>query len=377
MTKRTLILLCSLLPSVCSCRIEPPLHLRQTVDVDVALELDLDVVALWQVDWEARWNFDWNTQILGELEYNEPESIRMYAYTRNADGEIASRQEYNFMGTSGRIRAVAGSYDFLFHNNDSEALLFDTTTDPYKVYAYTRVISPGLQLSTPIQTLSQKAEATKAGVEMKADSDPVVLQPDGLFSLFTPNQFISDDPADFEFIDGRYVIRVGGTLTPADYIWLIQIRLVNNNGRVAGSAGGCALTGMADGVDLKTNVSGTTTVTVPSEVYINRENDPDLMGARIVSFGIPGCNAYDSQSVAAAPAGEHFFVLNVTYSTGAYKNIHIDLTKEVRALPTGGVINLELDVDDFPPEGGETGSGGFNALVQDWDEHTGAVTIVN
>ena len=199
MTKRTLILLCSLLPSVCSCRIEPPLHLRQTVDVDVALELDLDVVALWQVDWEARWNFDWNTQILGELEYNEPESIRMYAYTRNADGEIASRQEYNFMGTSGRIRAVAGSYDFLFHNNDSEALLFDTTTDPYNVYAYTRVISPGLQLSTPIQTLSQKAEATKAGVEMKADSDPVVLQPDGLFSLFTPDQFISDDPADFEF----------------------------------------------------------------------------------------------------------------------------------------------------------------------------------
>ncbi len=69
--------------------------------------------------------------------------------------------------------------------------------------------------------------------------------------------------------------------------------------------------------------------------------------------------------------------MNVTYSTGAYKNIHIDLTKELRALPTGGVINLELDVDDFPPEGGETGSGGFNALVQDWDEHTGAVTIVN
>lgn len=360
----------------CGCRIDPPLHLRQAVDVDVALELDLDVSLLWQVDWEARWNFGWSARIMGDVDYIEPGSVRMYSYARNADGEIASCQEYNFTGTSGNIRAIAGSYDFLFHNSDSEALLFDTTTNPNDVYAYTRVISPGLQLSSPVLTLSQKERATKGSVEMKAESDPVVLQPDGLFTLFTPDRFISDDPADYEFIDGHYVIHVGGTLTPADYIWLVQIHLVHNDGRVVGSAGGCALTGMADGVDLKSNVSGTTTVTVPADVYINRDADPDLMGARIVSFGIPGCDAYDPQSVAAAPAGEHFFVLNVTYNNGAYKNIHVDLTEQVRALPTGGVIDLELDVDDFPPEGGETGDG-FNALVQDWDEHTGEVTITN
>lgn len=377
MKARRLIIWMMLPLFACGCRIDPPLHLRQAVDVNVALELDLDVVTLWQVDWEARWNFGWNARILGAVDYNTPGSVRMYSYTRNADGEIASRQEYNFMGTSGNIRAIAGSYDFLFHNNDSEVLLFDTTTDPNNVYAYTRVISPGLQLSSPVLTLSQKESATKGGPEMKAASDPVVLQPDGLFTLFTPDQFISDDPADYEYIDGRYVIHVGGTLTPADYIWLVQIHLVNNNGRVAGSAGGCALTGMADGVDLKTNVSGTTTVTVPSDAYINREADPDLMGARIVSFGIPGCNAYDPQSVAAAPAGEHFFVLSVAYSNGAYKNIHVDLTEQVRALPTGGVIDLELDVDDFPPESGQTGGDGFNALVQDWDEHTGEVIITN
>ena len=360
----------------CGCRIDPPLHLRQAVDVNVALELDLDVSLLWQVDWEARWNFGWNARIMGDVDYNTPGSVRMYSYARNADGEITSRQEYNFMGTSGNIRAIAGSYDFLFHNNDSEALLFDTTTNPDDVYAYTRVISPGLQLSSPVLTLSQKERATKAA-GMKAESDPVVLQPDGLFTLYTPDQFISDKMEDYEFIDGRYVIRVGGTLTPADYIWLVQIHLVHNDGRVVGSAGGCALTGMADGVDLKSNVSGTTTVTVPADVYINRDADPDLMGARIVSFGIPGCDAYDPQSVAAAPAGEHFFVLNVTYNNGAYKNIHVDLTEQVRALPTGGVIDLELDVDDFPPEGGVVGGDGFNALVQDWDEHTGEVIITN
>ena len=101
-----------------------------------------------------------------------------------------------------------------------------------------------------------------------------------------------------------------------------------------------------------------------------------MLGAKVFSFGIPDCNAYDPESVAAAPDGKHYFVLNVTYVNGTYKNIRMDVTEEVRALPLGGVIPLEIDVDDFPPEGG-TGGGGFNALVGDWNEETGSTTIIN
>ena len=103
----------------------------------------------------------------------------------------------------------------------------------------------------------------------------------------------------------------------------------------------------------------------------------DLLGARVITFGIPGCNPYDDQSVAAAPS-EHYLVLSVAYNNGTYKNIHVEVTDQVRALPSGGVITVELDVDDFPPEEGEQGEGGgFNALIGEWDEETGSHTIIN
>lgn len=378
MKARKYIILCLLALVLNACQIDPPLHLRQTMDLDVDLELDLNVDLMWQIDWETRWEYYWDTAIMGELGYKEPRSIRMHAFAWGADEKIASYQVYNFMGTSGNIKAVAGMYDFLFHNIDSESLIFDTGENIFDIYAYTRVISSGLKASSPVKSIRQKTAATKADEnEYAAADDPVVLEPDELFSMYTSGRFISDDPKDYEIIDGRYVIRIDGTLLPANFIYLIQIRLLNNNGRVIGSAGGCVLTGLAGSVDLRNNMSGTTTVSVPTNVYVDRATDPDLMAARLISFGIPGCNAYDPASVAAAPAGEHFLVLTVSYNNGTYKNIHIDVTDQVRALPTGGVITLELDVDDFPPEGGHEGEdGGFNALLNDWDEEVGGATII-
>ena len=374
MKARRLIAWCPLLLLACGCRIDPPLFLRQAIDLDIELQVDLDVDRKWQADWKARWIFPWNARALGELGYEAPASVRMHSYAQDAGSDVDPSKMFNFQGMSGRIRLIAGTYDFLFYNNDSEALLFDTKILPDDVYAYTRVVSPGLQLSSPVLTALQKRAGTKADVEMKAADDPVVLQPDALFSLSAPEQTVSDDPADCELVDGHPVVRFRGTLTPATYIWLIQIRLLNNAGRVIGSTGGCALTGMAEGVDLKTNVSGATNVTVPTDVHVESAADPDLLGARLVSFGIPGCDPYDPASIAAAPAGEHFLVLNVAYNNGTSKNIHVDLTDQVRALPTGGVITLELDVDDFPPESGGQGSG-FSAIMKDWDEHVGEFVI--
>ena len=117
------------------------------------------------------------------------------------------------------------------------------------------------------------------------------------------------------------------------------------------------------------------------DVYMNAAADPDLLGARCLTFGIPGCNPYDDASVAAAPAGKHWLVLNVAFKTGKYKNIRIDVTDQIRALPTGGVIPLEIDVADFPPEDTDPpideGGGGFKPLIGDWNEETGSTTIIS
>ena len=371
--------------SLCACRIDPPLHLRKPVEVEVEVDTHVDLDVMWQIDWEARWDYAWNVEALGPLGYVPPASMRLHAYTLGADGGYVAYQVHNFMGEESRVRVFPGVYDFLFHNNDSEAILFRSDTEFDDVYAYTRLISKGLQPSSLVKTLRQKEknptpaahDATRAGgVQTRAfDDEPVNLMPDCLYSLFTRGQEISDNIEDYEYINGHYVFRIKGELHPSTFIYLIQIRLLNNNGRVVGSAGGTALTGLSEGVDLQTGITSASVVSVPTDVRIDRTADPDLMGARLISFGIPGCNPYDDASVAASRS-EHYLVLSVAYRDGGFKNIHVDETDQLRALPTGGVITLELDVDDFPPEEADPGEGGgFNALIDGWGEERGDHTI--
>ena len=165
---------------------------------------------------------------------------------------------------------------------------------------------------------------------------------------------------DYIYVDGKYVLLIQGELTPASYIHLVQVNLKNNEGRIVGS-GGAVLTGVADGVNLMTKTGASNTVSIPTEVVMDGERD--MLGMRFCSFGIPGCNPYDQSSVTQS-VSEHCLVLNVIYANNSYKNISVDLTEQVRALPLGGVIVLDLDVNDFPPEGGEVEGSGFEALIR-------------
>ena len=371
--------------SLTACRIDPPLHLRKAVDVEIELDTRVDIGALWQTDWESRWEYAWDETSNGPLGYEMPASMRVHSYSYDANGEPVAHHIHNFAGLQSRIQLTEGLYDFQFHNNDSEAILFQSNGDFDDIYAYTREISKGLQPSKLVKTLSQKSGAVPASITTKAASeqtrafedDPVVLMPDCLYSLYMEKKEITDNLEEYEYINGRYIYRITGEMHPAAFIYLVQVRLHNNNGRVIGSAGGAALTGMAEGVDLNTDRTSTSLVAVPMDIRIDRATDPDLMGARLLTFGIPGCNPFDRASVAASRS-EHYLVLSIAYSDGGFKNIHVDVTDQVRALPTGGVITVDLDVNDFPPEEGRQGEGGgFNALVGGWEEETGSHTIVN
>lgn len=361
------------------CSIEPPLHLRKPVEVQTMMETSVQAQFLWQVDWQTEWTFAWDTAAFGPLGYSKPKGIRMHVYTLNADGEPKSHYTYNFSGLRGEAEIFPGVHNLLFHNNDSEVLLYRSDSELADIRAYTRVISSGLKTSKLVQTTAQKAAATKA-VEDEINEN-VAFMPDELFVLFDGAHYISSNLEDYEFIDGQYVIRILGDLLPHTFIYLVQIRLLHNYGRVTGSMGGAALTGMAEEVNLRTGITSNETVSIPMDVHINKAVDPDLLGARVLTFGMPGCNPYDSLSVKAAPDVKHYLVLNVNFSTGVYRNVRIDVTDQVRALPTGGVITLEIDVDDFPPEEVDPpvdpGGGGFNPLIDGWNEETGTTTITN
>ncbi len=366
-----LLLLCA---QVSGCNIGPELHLRQPVQAQIVLETEVNLNLMWQVEWEAQWEFAWNVASLGPLGYDEPASISVHVYPLDENGNHKSHYSQNFYGTTANMPITVGEYDLLFHNNDSETLLFSNEEELGTIYGSTRVISSGLKASSSVLTTMQKESG-----DTKADDilieEPVTLMPDGLFVLYDRGESISGNLEDYEYIDGKYVLRIQGTMNPATYIHLFQIHLLNNEGRVIGSNGGGALTGLAAGVDLDTRVSSRTPVCVPADLYYDRTKQ--LMAARFVSFGIPGCNPYDEESVANAPEGKHFLVLNITYANGNWKNIRIDVTNAFRALPLGGLIDLTLDVNDFPPEEGTPGSGGgFDALIDEWEEEHGEATII-
>lgn len=358
--------------AVAGCAIEPPLHLRKAVTTKLVLATKVNVDVMWQVNWTADWQYAWNVTALGPLGYTLPASMRLHIYTQDTEGLPMAHTVHNFVGESAQMDVFVGTHNLLFHNNDSESILFKADGDLEPVHAYSRQISSGLKTSSPVYTTAQKsAGMTKAD---DPEEEPVTLMPDGLFSLYDQDRKITDNPADYVYENGKYVLRIEGELTPATYIYLIQVRLLNNDGRVVGSNGG-AITGMAEGVNLFTKESWTSTVSVPMDVYMDKEQD--MLGARVLTYGIPGCNPYDAASVDAAPEGKHFYVVNVTYLNGSWRNIRMDITDQVRALPLGGVIMLEIDVNDFPPDESAGGGGGFNALIGGWDEEVGSTTIIN
>ena len=358
---------------VAGCTIEPILHLHKAVKTHVVLSPKINVDVMWQINWAASWHFNWNVSVLGPVGYNVPPSLRMHVFTHGPDGNPVVHTTHNFMGDSAEMEIFIGTHDLLFHNNNSEALLFQQENELSHVNCYTRKLANGLKPSTQVLTLSQKrAGFTKASDELE---EPVNLTPDDLFSLYHPDQVITDNIDDYEFIDGKYVLLIEGDLNPSTYIYLFQVNLVNNDDRVIGSAGGAALTGMSQGVDLFTRETWKETASFLTEVYMDKPQN--MLGAKIYSFGIPGCNPYDAQSVASAPEGKHYLILNLSYVNGSNKNICLDVTDQIRELPTGGVITLDIDVNDCPPDESAGGDGAFLAIIDDWDEQTGNTTIIN
>ncbi len=358
------------------CTIEPPLHLRRAVKMKIDVATPVSEDDLWQPDWKRLWDYEWDTEAFGPVGYPPLKAFRMHVFTLNETGLPKSHSAYSFNGHEGETDVFVGIHDLLFHNIGSEVTLFRSDDELSHVNAYTRIISSGLKTSSLVLTTTQKALATK--VEAEEINEQVAYMPDELYAFPDPSYSITDDTSEYDYSDGKYVVRLHEDLPPRSFIWLFRIKFLNNHGRVIGSKGGAALTGVAESVDMQTGMTATQVVSVPAEVRMDNKSNPDMMGVRMLSFGIPGCDPYDAKSVASAPKGKHWFVLNVNFSTGKYKNIRIDVTEQLRSLPTGGVILLEVDVNDFPPEDTDPpvdGGGGFNPLIGDWEEENGNATI--
>ena len=201
-----IIVLLALCAQASGCSITPELHLRQPMQAQIVLETEVNLNLMWQVEWETQWEFPWNVSILGPLGYEEPASISVHVYPLDEKGHHKSHYTQSFYGTTANIPITVGEYDLLFHNNDSETLLFKSEDELESIYGTTRVISSGLKASSSVLTTLQKTNGETKADEILID-EPVTLMPDGLFVLYDQGETISGNLDDYEYIDGKYVLR--------------------------------------------------------------------------------------------------------------------------------------------------------------------------
>ena len=362
--KHAALLLLTLLTMI-GCRREPELHLYDEADFDIDIpEIELSLDVYWdydiQYDWRAEWYYGWDEDD-GEIGYKTPTAyqVRRYhtGYVPYAPHTSKATPEYA-KGNTFHATYEWGFWDILVWNDITtidqvQSLGFDEDTSPDYVTAYTG--------PTPFSSRYQAPRYTHS-----------FWEPEPLFAAYTQAEEIQPDLKGFVYDEERkvYVKKVNLLLLPLTYISLTQVILHHNNNRVVGVDGSSNLSGMARSVVLNTGVAGEDAITVYYNVNLKyhckkKGEDVDIIGGRLMSFGICGHNANNiTRADEVKDNNHHFMDVTMTFNNGTDSTFVFDVTDQVRKRYKGGVITVELDMDTIPIP---TRSGGsaFNAVVEE------------
>ena len=163
-------------------------------------------------------------------------------------------------------------------------------------------------------------------------------------------------------------------LEPLTYIYLPQVILHNNKGRVTSVPGTANLSGMARSTNLNTGIAGKDAIAVNFNMRLknNREWENneivDIIGGRLMTFGICGQNGNRvSRAEENIDSEHHYLDVMMQFYNGMDSTLVFDVTDQVRKHYKGGVITVELNMDTVPiPQ--RSGGSGFNAVVIDYVE---------
>ena len=373
--KKLLIIPMVLLLVFAGCKREPVLHLYEAADVDFNLPIiDLALEVYWdyemsydvRYEWEAEWYYGWDAideEIFGELGYTTPSvfNLRRYYTGETPYAPHTSVQNDVIYGSNFQGRYNWGFWDMLIWNDINtidgvQSLNFDESASLDYVTAYTNMTMQSSRYHAPRYTRSFYA-------------------PEPLFAAYS--QAIEIDPSlkGFEYDAERnvYVRRLNMVLEPVTYIYLTQVILHNNNGRVTSVDGSSNLSGMARSVVLNTGVAGSDAITVYYNTRFKKDCHKDqevvdIIGGRLMTFGICNLNANR-----VSRAGEvkddirHYMDCTMQFNNGMDSTFVFDVTDQVRKLYKGGVITVELNMDTIPiPQ--RSGGSGFDAVVKDTED---------
>lgn len=375
MKKLFVILVGLLLLTFIGCKREPVLHLYDTIEVDFDLPIiDLSLEVYWDYemsydvhyDWRAEWYYGWDEidqEIFGELGYTQPSvfNLRRYytgmvPYAPHTTVQNDVIYGYSFQGSYNW-----GYWDILLWNDVNtidgvQSLNFDEATSLDYVTAFTNQTMQPSRYHAPRFTRS-------------------FFAPEPLFSSYTQGIEIDPSLKDFEYDPVRnvYVKRLNMVLEPVTYIYLTQIILHHNNGRITAVDGSSNLSGMARSVVLNTGKAGSDAISVNYNTRLKKDcfknlELVDIVGGRLMTFGI--CNENGNHISRAADVQDgvrHYMDCTMQFYNGMDSTFVFDVTDQVRKLYKGGVITVELDMDTVPIPLRPGGSG-FDAVVKEMED---------
>ncbi len=390
-----------------SCEREPLIHLHhdgENVEYEFPeLEFQLDIYWDYELDygvnynWRDEWYYGDDPNLYAQIGYTKPDrfELRRYFTGETPYAPHTNREEHYIHGYTFRERFDWGYWDLMIWNQiidqgDGQALQMEEHMD--SVIFHTP--------QTPYPTRHTRGTRFTRSF----------YQPEELFSVYRQAEHISRDLEGFIYDPERnvYVKRDSLDLRPSTYIYLTQVILHNNRGRVSQVDGNANLSGMARSVNIATGRAGLDPITtyynvgMKKEVTIRRKarqyatENVDIIGGRLLTFGMCGIDGsrvgVPTRGRAAYPEGatigytstgnqvysknnemhiddgnSHYMDVTMHFSTGGDSTFVFDVTDQVRRRWKGGVLTVELDMDTISIPSRNGGSG-FDATVEDYEE---------
>ncbi len=366
----------------CAC-IQPPLHLPGQEILTEFPTVDTQLSIVWNIstDWTTNWYYGWDetdTSLWGDIGYSKPSNFQVRRYYTGDDpqAEHSEVDAFSIRGTNFRRFFAFGYYDLLLWSDidspDGTQVLV-ITEEPNSVTATT---TGTRGLSRAVTSLNSPAKPTEE------DSGVIGLknQPEIFFSAYPEDIYISRDLKDYEYdpVENVYIKRLDAELHPLVYIYLVQLVLVNNDGRVKGINGNAAISSMASGTDLYTGHTNN----VPSVIYFNtrlkrdmKVNDTpcEIIGGKLTTFGLCDMEPYTRQGseyTGSRGSLHNNLFFDLVFSNDGVKTFSIDVTDQCQSQSHGGVITVYIDCSTLdPPEDPESGNGSmFLPTVEDYNE---------
>ncbi len=362
--------------------IEPPLHLPgQEILTEVpAVQTEMSVVWDVDVDWKADWHYGWDatdSTIWGRIGYEEPSSyqVRRYFTGDNPKAPHTQVDMFSIEKTSFRRYFSFGYYDMLLWSDidskdGTQVLVINETLESVDA---TTTVTRGLS-----RGFAQLVNS--AVVADTADYVGLKNQPEIFYAAYPEDIYISRDLSDYVYdpVENVYIKKIETELRPLVYIYLVQIILRNNDGRVKGINGNAALSSMASG----TNVNTGHTTNQPAIIYFNTRLKEDLnvkgetcdiIGGKLTTFGLCDMEPYtrSGRNYTGSRSELHnFLFFDLLFSNDGVKTYSVDVTDQCQSQCHGGVLTIYIDCGELdPPPGPESGTGSlFVPTVEDYDE---------